>query len=123
MFAHATRTLALGASALAILAAVSVAAPARAADSNTQTTLIHYKDLDLTTAAGEARLKLRVANAAAAICGPVGGRSIEDHDRFAACRDKAIASASPQMNAVIASVRSSDHRYAMKNDAVAMLGR
>ena len=46
-----------------------------------------------------------------------------DHERFDACRDNAIASASSQMNAVIASARSPDHRYAMKDDAIAMLGR
>jgi UrcA family protein len=121
MFAQATRTFALTASALVVMSAI--AGPAHAADSDTQTRLIPYNDLNLNTDAGEARLKLRIANAAAAICGPVGGRSIDDHDRFDACRDKAIASASPQMNAVIASVRSSDHRYAMNNGAIAMLGR
>ena len=124
MFAQTTRILAFGASAFAVMAAVSIAAPARAADSDTQSTVIHYRDLDLNTDAGEARLKLRVARAAAAVCGATDGRvSIEEHDRFAACRDTAIASASPQMNAVIASVRSSDHRYAMTNGAIAMLGR
>ena len=121
MFAQATRTFALTASALIVMSAI--AAPARAADSDTQTRLITYNDLDLNTAAGEARLKVRIANAAAAICGPVGGRSIDDHDRVDACRGKAIASASPQMDAVIASARSSDHRYAMNNGAIAMLGR
>jgi UrcA family protein len=121
MFAQATRSFAFTVSALVVMSAI--AGPAHASDSDTQTRLIPYNDLNLTTAAGEARLKLRIANAAAAICGPVGGRSIDDHDRFDACRDKAIASASPQMNAVIASVRSSDHRYAMNNGAIAMLGR
>jgi UrcA family protein len=121
MFSQATRSFALTASALVVISAI--AGPARAADSDTQTRLITYNDLNLNTAAGEARLKLRIANAATAICGPVGGRSIDDHDRFDACREKAIASASPQMNAVIASARSSDHRYAMKNGAIAMLGR
>jgi UrcA family protein len=121
MFAQATRTFALTASALIVTSAV--AGPAHAADSNTQSTVVHYRDLDLNTTAGEARLKLRIANAAAAVCGPVGGRLIDDHERFNTCRDNAIASASPQMNAVIASVRSFDHRYAMNNGAIAMLGR
>jgi UrcA family protein len=121
MFSQATRGFALAASALIVVSAIAM--PARAADSDPQTRLITYNDLNLNTAAGEARLKLRIANAAAAICGPVTGRSIDDHDRFEACREKAIASASPQMNAVIASARSSDHRYAMNNDAIAMLGR
>jgi hypothetical protein len=37
-------------------------------------------------------------------------------------RATAIASASPKLNAVIASARS-DHRYAMNSDAIAMLAR
>jgi len=123
MRALTVRTFALTTSALAFVAAAAVAGPARAADADTQTTLVHYQDLDLNTAAGEARLKTRVANAAAKVCGPVGGRTLADHERFDACRDTAIAGASPQMNAVIASARSSDHRYAMTHDAIAMLGR
>jgi UrcA family protein len=121
MFAQATRTFALTASALVVIS--TIAGPVHAADGNTQSTVVHYNDLNLNTDAGEAKLKLRIANTAAAICGPVGGRSIDDHERFNTCRNNAIASASPQMNAVIASVRSSDHRYAMNNDAIAMLGR
>jgi UrcA family protein len=123
MFAMTTRTLVYSAPAFAVMAAVSIAAPARAADSDTQSKVIHYRDLDLTTDAGETTLKQRIARAAANICGPADGRTLEDRARLDACRDNAIASASPQMNAVIASARSSDHRYAVNNGAVAMLGR
>jgi UrcA family protein len=123
MFAKTTRTLAFSASAFAVMTAVSSAGPARAADSDTRSMVIHYRDLDLTTNAGEAALKQRVARAAANICGPADGRTLDDRAHYNACRNTAIASASPQMNAVIASVRSSDHRYAVTNDAVAMLGR
>jgi UrcA family protein len=123
MFAHATRTFALAASALAIVAAAATASPAHAADKTTQSTTIHYRDLDLTTDAGAAALKQRIGRAAATVCGPADGRTLDDLARYNACRTAAIASASPQMDAVIASVRSSDHRYAMNHDAVAMLGR
>jgi UrcA family protein len=123
MLALATRTLAFTASALVVTAAASFASPARAADTDSRSALVHYQDLDLNTAAGEEGLKLRVTRAAKMICGPVDGRTLADRARFDACRDTAIASASPQMNAVIASVRSPDHRYAMNHDAVAMLGR
>ena len=123
MLALATRTLAFTASALVIAATASVASPARAADAGTASARVHYQDLDLNTAAGEATLKARIAHVAARVCGPVDGRTLADRERFNACRDTAIASASPQMNAVIASVRSSDHRYAMNHDAIAMLGR
>src|ERR1700761_7975162 len=117
MLALATRTFALTASALAFAAATAVAGPAHAADADSQAALVHYQDLDLNSAAGEAKLKARIARAAASVCGPIGGRTLADHERFDTCRDNAIASASPQMNAVIASVRSSDHRYAMNHDA------
>ena len=123
MFAHATRTFALTASALAIMTVAAIASPAHAADSDTKSTKIHYRDLDLTTDIGAAALQQRIAHAAARVCGPVDGLTLDDRARFHACRDTAIASASPQMNAVIASVRSSDHRYAMNNDVIAMLGR
>jgi UrcA family protein len=123
MLAHATRTFAFATSALAIVAAAAIAGPAYAADADTQSTTIHYRDLDLTTDAGATALKQRINRAAANICSPAVGRALEELARFAACRNAAIASASPQMNAVIASARSSDHRYAMNNDAIAMLGR
>jgi UrcA family protein len=123
MLAQATRAFAFTASALVVMTAAAIAGPAHAADADSQTRLVRYHDLDLNTGAGEAKLRLRIANAATAICGAANGPSVEDHSRFHACRDNAIASASSQMNAVIASARSSDHRYAMNNDAIAMLGR
>jgi len=123
MLVHTVRTFAFTASALAFVAAAAVATPASAADADTQTARVHYQDLDLNSAAGEAKLQARVARAAAQVCGPVSGRGIADYDRVNTCRNNAIASASPQMNAVIASARSSDHRYAMNHDAIAMLGR
>jgi UrcA family protein len=123
MFAQTTHTLAFSASVFVVMAAVSSAGPARAADTDTTSVKVHYRDLDLTTDAGEAALKQRIARAATNICGPVGGRTLDDWSRYNTCRNTAIASASPQMDAVIASVRSSDHRYAVNNGAIAMLGR
>jgi len=123
MFMHATRTFALTGSALAIVAVAAIASPAHAADDATQHTTIHYRDLDLTTDAGAAALKQRIVRAATNVCGSPDGRTVDDLTRYDACRNAAIASASPQMNAVIASARSSDHRYAMNNGAIAMLGR
>jgi UrcA family protein len=123
MLALATRTFVFSASALVALTAATFTTPARAADADTRSTLVRYQDLDLNTDTGEAMLKQRIAKAAAAVCGPRDGRSLSDHERFNTCRDNAIAVASPQMSAVIASVRSSDHRVAMNHDAIAMLGR
>ena len=90
-----------------------------AADVDTQSTTVHYRDLNLASAAGEATLRHRIAIAARNVCWAADGPSLDDHARFESCREKAIASASPQMNAVIASARS-DHRYAMNDDAIAM---
>src|SRR6185437_5889379 len=123
MLALATRTFALTASAMVVTTAATFSTPVRSADIDTHRAIVRYSDLDLTTDAGETELKLRVARAAKTLCGPLDGRAIADHERFDTCRGTAIASASPQMNAVIASVRSSDHRYAMNHDAIAMLGR
>jgi UrcA family protein len=123
MFAHATHSFTLTASALAIMTATAITSPARAADFSTQSIKIHYRDLDLTTDAGAAALKQRIARAAAEICRPVNGPTLHDHARYNACRTAAIASASPQMNTVIASARSSDRRYAMNHDASAVLSR
>jgi UrcA family protein len=123
MLALATRTFALTASALVITTAATVSSPARAADADSRSALVRYNDLNLNTDVGEAKLKLRIAKTAEAVCGPLGGHSLADHERFDTCRHSAVASASPQMDAVIASARSSDHRYAMNHDAIAMLGR
>jgi UrcA family protein len=114
-----TSTLKVTAAAIAILAAAAIANSAYAADVVTQSTTIHYRDLNLASADGKATLQHRIAIAARNVCWAADGPSLDDHARFDACREKAIASASPQMNAVIASARS-DHRYAMNNDAIAM---
>jgi UrcA family protein len=106
----------------AILATAASASPAQAADTVTNTTTVRYHDLDLATPAGEAALHQRIARAAKHVCWQADGPTLDDQARFDACRTNAIASASPTLNAVIASARS-DHRYAMNSDAIAMLGR
>ncbi len=118
MFKNTLKTTA----AFAVLATAAIANSAYAADMVTQSTTVHYRDLNLASADGEAALQHRIAVAARNVCWAADGPTIDDHARFDACRDKAIAGASPQMNAVIASARS-DHRYAMNNDAIAMSAR
>ena len=107
--------------ALAMLAAATLAAPAFA-ESDVPTKSVHFSDLNLATAEGEATLNHRIAKAAADVCWQADGPTLTDHERYAACRSTAIASAQPKMNAVIASARS-DHRYAMNGTAIAMLAR
>ena len=117
-----TNIFKMTAATLAVLATAAIASPAQAADMNTQSTTVHYRDLNLGSADGEAALRHRIAVAARNVCWAADGPSLDDHARFEACRETAIASASPKMNAVIASARS-DHRYAMNNDAIAMSAR
>ncbi|MDB5396028.1 MAG: hypothetical protein JWM91_3534 [Rhodospirillales bacterium] len=107
---------------LAVLATAAVTSPAHADDTITNSTRVRYRDLDLTSDAGEAALKQRIARAAKNVCWNADGPTIENHVRFDTCRNDAIANASPQMNAAIASARS-DHRYATNNDVIAMSGR
>jgi UrcA family protein len=116
------RALGMTAATLAVLTGAAIASPAFAADIVTNSTTVRYHDLDLASATGEAALKQRVARAAKTVCWNADGPTLDDHARFDACRDAAIASASPKMNAVIASARS-DHRYAMNNDVIAMSAR
>ena len=115
------RTLAIATATFSLVAGAAIANPAQTADA--PTTKVHYRDLDLTKADGEAALRLRVARAAKTVCWREDGPTLREHARFDACRDVAIASASPKLNAVIASARSSDHRFAMNSGAIAMLGR
>jgi UrcA family protein len=116
------RSLALAAPVFAILATAAIASPARAADMVTNATTVRYHDLDLASQAGEDALRQRIARAAKTVCWRADGPTLDDQARFDACRTTAIASASPKLNAVIASARS-DHRYAMNSDAIAMLAR
>ncbi|HTJ64152.1 MAG TPA: UrcA family protein [Alphaproteobacteria bacterium] len=115
-------TLSRSLPALAILAAATLAAPAFAGESDVPTKVVHFRDLDLATTEGEAALTRRIAKAADDVCWRADGPTLTDHERYAACRSTAIASAQPKLNAVIASARS-DHRYAMNGTAIAMLAR
>jgi UrcA family protein len=116
------RSFAISAATLAMLTSTAIATPVYAADPDTNSTIVHYGDLDLTGTDGEVALKQRIARAAKNVCWNVDGPTLQEHARFDACRDNAIAGASPKMNAVIASARS-DHRFAMNTDAIAMSGR
>jgi UrcA family protein len=97
------------------IAAIVASIPAHAQQVETHSTAVRYSDLDLATSDGAATLRQRVARAAANVCGPVDARSLADTDGVAACRAKAIESALPKADSVIAAAKSSS-LYAMTED-------
>jgi len=103
----------------AAVIAVSAAAPAGAADLVTNSKSVVYRDIDLSSSAGAEILKQRVVRAAKDVCWQADGPTLEEQAR---CRADAIANASSQMNAVIASARS-ENRYAMNDNAIGVHGR
>jgi UrcA family protein len=106
----------------AAVIAVSAAAPAGAADLVTNSKSVVYRDIDLSSSAGAEILKQRVVRAAKDVCWQADGPTLEEQARYDACRADAIANASSQMNAVIASARS-ENRYAMNDNAIGVHGR
>jgi len=74
--------------------------------------VVRYADLDLRSEAGVAALEHRIGKAADKVCGPVDSRSLAESGLRDACRAKAIADASPQVDSVVAMARATT-RYAM----------
>jgi UrcA family protein len=81
------------------LAAAS--APLRAAElvvtARAPAARIGYDDLNLSGAAGKARLQARVRHAAETLCVGTGVETLKDRLAGAKCRDAAIAAAEPQI--------------------------
>jgi UrcA family protein len=92
--------------AAAFIAAWTAAVDAKAADpATTESRIVRFTDLDLTTADGAAELDRRIAHAARTVC-PVEGRSVADHARADACRAKALGDAKAQASIAVATARS-----------------
>lgn len=85
--------------------------PAKAADPAEQSVRVLYRDLDLKSDSGVATLHHRIARAASEVCGSVDPRELALNAQVQACRTAAIAKATPQVETVIASIRSGT-RYA-----------
>lgn len=83
-----TIAIAFGATIVASIAGM-LAPPARAATVETRSTTVRVDDLDLATAAGEARLRRRVASAARELCGLTGVAAIAASGQTAACIESA----------------------------------
>ena len=87
------------ASLLAAASALSgAAAPAFAASpQQAQTRAVSYADLDLSSAAGRARLEQRLATAVRAVCGRAAPTDLNGLAQVALCRDETLADAQAQL--------------------------
>ena len=93
---------------LAVAAAIAGigAGSASAADvSQTQSVEVRHGDLDLTSAAGVARLDRRIKAAAARACGSYDERDLRMAAEARACRSETIAQARPKVDLAIAQAR------------------
>ncbi len=73
-----------------------------AADVEQTSVAVSSAGLDLATDAGAAAFRQRIAAAARQVCGPARPTPLADHDRYVACRNAAMADATPRVDAEIA---------------------
>lgn len=71
----------------------------------TQSMMVRYGDLDLTTTRGEHRLRTRIANAANLVCGQADARNLQAMSAWRACRAQAMSGASVQAEAALTSAK------------------
>jgi len=72
------------------------AGPALAAPPAPETRIVSYADLDLSSAAGRARLEQRVGAAVRAVCGRAAPTDLNGLAQVQACRDETLADATAQ---------------------------
>jgi UrcA family protein len=80
-------------------------APALAAPES-QSRIVRFADLDLTTHAGELALRGRIAHAVGLVCGDADLRDLRATQAVNACRAIAMANVAPQMQLAIANAHS-----------------
>jgi UrcA family protein len=97
------------------LTAALLAAPAVAQDAPQMR--VSYADLDLTTAAGAARLDRRIEAAADAMCRAGDGRDLVMNMKARACAKAAIASAEAPVREALAAARSERQLASLKDTA------
>lgn len=89
----------------AVAAATIFAAPAYAGTVQDNSVTVRYGDLNLASQDGVAAFIARVTRAATSVCRPADTRRLDQAQAFAACRVKAIADATPQMQFAINAAR------------------
>ena len=87
------------------LALIASAAPARAAEPATATSIVHTADLDLSSPAGQQKLDQRIAQAAREVCGTASPVDLEGYKGVRHCREQTVAAAVAQREQLLASVR------------------
>lgn len=105
------KTIALS-SAAALLA---VSAPAMA-DVNTRQ--VEYRDLDLSSAAGQKRLTTRIKSAVKSVCGDPRALSLDEKQDFARCQRDALESAMPKVERTIARYKETKRLAANEPSAI-----
>ena len=83
----------------AVLALTSV--PFAASFAQTRSVRVHSFDLDLSTKTGQAELQRRIHYAVEQVCGPSGGREMDDIMSRASCSKAARASAMSQYDVMV----------------------
>ena len=101
MFNHYARPI----TAAALLCAMLAAIPLSAGAAETRSVTVPAKDLNLATDAGRTVLKNRIALAVRAVCDPAYGRTPSEVKAYASCMKTARASATPQVDAMVANAQ------------------
>ena len=103
---------------ITFVATLPGAAHAEAAQArlNTRSITVVSSDLDLTKPAGQATLRRRVDRAIENVCGTVDSRDLHAAMEYANCRTAALASAGPQIEALVASAVN-NHQFAATGEA------
>ena len=91
--------------AAALLCAMLAAIPLSAGAAETRSVTVPAKDLNLATDAGRTVLKNRIALAVRAVCDPAYGRTPSEVKAYASCMKTARASATPQVDAMVANAQ------------------
>jgi UrcA family protein len=87
---------------------------------NAGTVTVQSRDLNLTTDAGRAQLRHRIAHAVDAVCGPAHARTAEDAQAYASCSKSARAGAALQFDTVVAAAQNSQKVASDRGDAAAL---
>ncbi len=105
------KTIALG-SAAALLAA---SAPAMA---DVKTKQVQYRDLDLSSAAGQQRLATRIKSAVKSVCGDPRALTLAEKQDLARCQREALESAMPKAERTIARYKETKRLAANETSAI-----
>lgn len=100
---------------LSALAALALAAVPMAAQAQTNSVEVSYKDLDLTRAEHQALLDRRIAGAVTKVCGRTSPLTLSLNNEITACRTAAFQSA--QNDVRVAMARADQSRALASNDA------